>query len=90
MKGITRAVRGTDLWEWGDTVGRVTGWEMTARVQNKNGGTERCSGERTEGESFKVSFSNRNTGMCDGFKHNYAYLQEHLTIINLYKHSIMT
>lgn len=29
-------------------------------------------------------------GLDDGFKHNYAYLQEHLTPINLYKHPIMT
>lgn len=29
-------------------------------------------------------------GFADGFKHNYAYLREHLTTINLHKHSVMT
>lgn len=41
---------------------------------------------RASSDNFQIE----TVGLDDGFKHNYAYLQEHLTPINLYKHSIMT
>lgn len=45
-------------------------------------------------ESFHISFrynlQRETLGFVDRLKHNYAYLQEHLTTINLYKYSVMT
>lgn len=73
----------------------MTGWENIAGVQKKNGGIGRCQWRknrcgRVPIPSSRYKLQIETSGSVDRFKHNYAYLQEHLTTINLYKHSVMT
>lgn len=62
----------TDLQETSEMVSGVTHRETMAKVQKKNGGIflfHLCHlpvamEKRIEGESFKIEFAHRNTGLC--------------------------
>ena len=62
----------TDLQQTSEMVSGLTHRETIAKVQKKNGGIflfHLCHlpvamEKRTEGESFKIEFAHRNTGLC--------------------------